>query len=352
VLLPRFTESRGDPFVFVRYDAWFALFIAYDLPVIRPESADIPAYRAQRVLMSALVAIPVALEARLRAGYPTELPPSSTAAWAMLVVDLMAAGIGSAALALLALRHHLHPIVGGLFGLWIGSVYVLHMGMMELLAYALVLCGLLCWERGMLTTSGMTLGLAALAKETALLFTVAFLCVLVLQRAGAGWRFAILSVGPPALWQLVVAQELGITGVQAALLPGNPGQGMLPIASYFSEAISPLTALQLIWVLLPAIVSVCWGLGVLGRSVSDPTGWALFLNGLFVTSLPPASTAAIWWSTRISLAVIVALAWAGVRSERPRLAYVGVAVLLVPTVLFVMTGGDFGPMGGDGIQPR
>jgi hypothetical protein len=349
-LMPRFAVSGRDPIVFVRYDGWFSLYIASRLPDVSPDAADIPAYRAQRILMPALVAVVLAAAGH----HPDQSLPRDSSLlpglWAILAVNLAAMAAGSAALAALAVRHRLHPLFGSLFGLWIGSVYVLLMGMTDVLAGALVLWSLLCWERRALVACGALLGLAALAKETSLLFTVSFLVAARLGPRPGLRRFALLSLGPPVAWQLYLAQTFGLTGFQAALTPGHPGAGMLPLVGYFATPLSLMWALQGIWVLLPALVSLALGLCILRRSPLQPAGWALALNGPFVASLPAASTDYLGWSARIGLSVVVALAWALVRAERPRLTYTLAVFLLVPTALFVLSGGDFGPLSSGGIE--
>ena len=149
---------------------------------------------------------------------------------------------------------------------------------------------------------------------------------------------------------MFLGQGLGITGIQAALLPGNPGAGMVPMLGYFAAPISLMWALQALWVLGPAVASVGVGLRGLGKSIADPASWALLLNGVFVASLPPASTNLPWWSARIGLAVIIALAWVLARAERPRLAYSAALFLLAPSLLFVVLGGDLGALSCGGVD--
>lgn len=348
VLYPRLAAHQFDPLVFVRYDGFFVLFLAHTLPALIPEAADIPAYRAQRVLLSGIVALVLRLSGREPGlAWDEDLP--DTGLWALLAVNLASLALGTLALSLLARRHAIHPVFGVAFGLWVGSLYVLHMGMTELLAYGLVVWSLLFYERGSLASSGAAMALAILAKETAVLFAVALIIPLLLQRRAAVLPFAALSLGPPLAWQLRIASAFGLTGVQAAVLPGYPADNMFPVRA-FLEAPQP-PALQIAWVLLPAVVAVGWGLWQLGDRVADPAGWALVINGLLVASLPPSSVACLCWSTRIALAVVVALAWAVVRRERSRPALLGTAVFLAPTLIYIASGADAGPLYTGGIEP-
>lgn len=350
IVLRPLQANDYNPTSLVRFDAWFALYIAISLPVLDATNEDIPSYRAQRILLPVLVALLSAAASAAVTGLWHTPAPYLLAAWVMLVTNLLAATAGSAALARIAVRHRLHPMWGALFRLWIGSIYVLHMGMTETLAYALVLGALLSWERGAPLPSAALLGLASLAKETTILFAVSLLISLALRRRREIWQFALLSLGPSLGWQVLLSQRLGRSGIEAALLPGNPGADLFPVVGYFAAPMSLLWAIQVIWVLAPAIVSVGFGLRGLGQSITDPVSWTLLLNGAFVMSLPPTSTDLPWWSARIGVAVIVASAWGLARVQRPRWAYSVALFLLVPSLLFVVLGGDLGDLSCGGID--
>jgi len=351
VMYPRLAASHFDPQVYVRYDGWFALFLAHTLPQLDPAAADIPAYRAQRVLLSALVAVVLRLSGQ-QPGLQLDAALPDTGPWAMLAVNSLAQVMGTVALAALARRHSLSPFLGLLFGVWIGSLYVLQMGMTELLAYALVLWSLLFWEREKLWISAVLMAFAILTKETAALFGAALVISLLIQRRRATVSFVAVAFGPAVAWQLRVTSAFGITGVQAAFMAGNPGDQMTPIGAFFLPSDDPFWLVQLGWILIPSIVAVIWGAFGLRRKFDDPAAWALLLNGGFVASLPPASVECLCWSSRIGLAIITVLGWAMIRSGRGRTALAVLTVLLLPSLLFVLTGGDFGPLSAGGIESR
>src|SRR5262249_55615402 len=153
-------------------------------------------------------------------------------------------------------------------------------------------------------------GLAVLAKETTVLYSIAFL----LARTSWSWRermrFGLLALGPGAAWQLILLLTFGSSGLLSALTRGAPAEHLMPLVGLlWAETKAPWAwAVQLVWVLLPALVAVAWGVVLLAHQRVPPVAWALIANGLFVASLPPASTDYLAHSMRIGLAVVVAIA--------------------------------------------
>ncbi|MBK9712534.1 MAG: hypothetical protein IPO81_14645 [Kouleothrix sp.] len=307
-----------DPISFVLIDGSFVHLLARSFPSL-DVPMDVPAYRAQRILLSALAA-----------------PFGPYEAWALIGLNVLSLVAGTYALARLAVRHRMPAILGAFFGLWIGALFVVEMDLTEVLAYGLVLWGILCWEADRRLLAGLLCGLAVLAKETTVLYGIAFLL------AGGSWdwrarlRFGVLALGPGLIWQLVLLLTFGETGITAAGTRGAPAEHMLPIVGLLGATTVADWAwgVQIMWVLVPSLAALLWGGYLLWVERFPPVGWALIANGLFVISLPGASTNYMAHSARIGLAVVVALAWAIVRTRRPLLGLAALGLALAPLALF------------------
>ncbi len=152
----KLVKHHYDPTVFADIDGRFVLNLARTFPSLRAE-LDVAPYRAQRILLSALAA-----------------PWGVHAAWGILAVNIAALAAGTYALALLAQQQNMSPVLGLLFGLWLGSFYALHLDLTEVLTYALILWAIVFWERQQFLGTAALCGVAALAKETAVLYGLAF----------------------------------------------------------------------------------------------------------------------------------------------------------------------------------
>jgi hypothetical protein len=318
VVYTKLAQTGFDPMAFVKIDGWFVYLLAGTFPSL-DVPMDLAPYRAQRILLSALAA-----------------PFGPYMPWALIGLNVLALGLGTYALVRLARRYDMPTLIGAMFGLWIGALFVVEMDLTEVLAYALVLWGILCWEAERPVVAGLLCGLAVLAKETAILYGIAFL----LAPGGWGWRqrirFSALAFGPGLIWQLVLVLTFGNSGIAAAMTRGAPAEHMLPLAGLLRVDMPAkwAWAVQIAWILVPALIAIVWGAYLLWREKAPPVAWALIANGLFVASLPQASTEYFAHSSRIALGVVVALAWASVRTRRPLLGLVVLGLALVPLIFF------------------
>jgi hypothetical protein len=307
-----------DTFSFVEADGTFVYLLALAFPNLHVPM-DLPAYRAQRILLSALAS-----------AFGPYTP------WAIIGINVFALAAGTYALARIARRYQVPTSLGLIFGLWVGALFVIEMNLTEVLAYALVLWGVLFWEEDRPLLTALLCGLAILAKETTLLYGIAFL----LARTTWTWRerlhFGLIALGPGIAWQFVLILTFGDSGLLAARTPGAPAEHLMPLVGLlWANTHAPWAwAVQVGWVLLPALVAIIWGVILLARRQISPVAWALIANGLFIASLPPASTDYLAHSMRIGLAVIVALAWALARTRRPLVVLALVGIGLVPLVFF------------------
>ncbi|MCS7290741.1 MAG: hypothetical protein NZ699_16590 [Roseiflexus sp.] len=310
-----------DPLISAEIDGYFVYQLAQSLPSLNAD-LDLPAYRAQRILLPFLAA-----------------PFGAFIPWAIIGINLCALATGSYALARIALQHRRSPLIGIVFGLWIGSLFALQLNLTEILAYALVLWGIALYEPHRPAPAAILFGLAVLAKETAVLYPTAFI---ISHMQTQPWRkqalFGLLSIGHGALWQLMLIALLGQSGLTAAFQAGAPADRMFPFTGLLTTPMraSDFWIVQMLWVFTPSLGATCWGLIALLYGVErfSPASWALLLNGLFVLALPAPSCEYMVHSARIALAVVVALTWAIVRVQRPTIALAWCGFLLAPLAVF------------------
>lgn len=212
---------------------------------------DVAAYRYQRILLPAAGAL-------LSLGQLALLP------WALLLVNLLALAFGTYLLGALLSE----------FGVsrWFALGYALSLGVFaasrllttEPLAYGLVLAGIFVLHKrdNWLAAAGL-FALAALAKETTLIFVAAYGLHGLLQRnIVRTLMFGLLAGLPFALWQLVLLAQLGAFGVGSGGV-GATGFEIIPFWGFLRillegglEVFLALGTLVGLFAILPTL----WGL--------------------------------------------------------------------------------------------
>lgn len=182
------------------YDGQFAYFIARD-PADSPPCLDVPAYRAQRILLPAV-------------GRVLSLGQAALIPWVFVLVNLAALVISTALLEDVLLAHKVSRWYALTYGLFIGVFMPVRLSTTEALAYGLVIAGMWFGQRERLWQAAIMLALAGLAKETTGLFTAGYLLYFALNRR---WWDALrmgLIVGVPFVaWQFVLYDWLGEFGL-------------------------------------------------------------------------------------------------------------------------------------------
>jgi hypothetical protein len=187
------------------YDGQFYLFMALD-PLNARYYLDAPAYRFQRPLYPAV--------SRLIAGGDPSLVP-----YAMLLVNLLAAGVGTAAVALILAKRGHSPWLALLYGLAPGMTLGVHRDLTEPLAFALLVVGVWWLARDgpqPYIPAGVLFGLAGLTRQPSL----AFPAVYALAQARTDWHrerakwapaasILLLGVLPYVAWVLFIKAWLG-----------------------------------------------------------------------------------------------------------------------------------------------
>lgn len=194
----RFTEhdSSGTE----GYDGQFTYFIARDSWGAAP-LLDIPAYRFQRILLPALAGA-------LSFGHADLLP------WLLLALNLAALIAGVYLLEALLIVRGVSRWYALVYGLFPGVLMAVRLSLNEPWAYGLVLAAIWLRENDRFGLAAVACALAALAKETALVFTIGIvLWELASRRWRAGFLFGLLAVLPYAAWQAVLIARLGAPGL-------------------------------------------------------------------------------------------------------------------------------------------
>ncbi|MEP7284135.1 MAG: hypothetical protein ABI947_00040 [Chloroflexota bacterium] len=191
------------------YDGQFTYAIALD-PANAAQYLDVPAYRYQRILHPLL--------ARLLA-----LGQESLIPYAMLAINLIGLGLGTAAFERLLLAERINRWFALTYGLFGGVFFAVRVNTSEPLAFGLVLLAILAEQRKRGNWQAILLLLAAFAKETTLFFVAGYLIYDVLERRWRDvFRLTLIVVVPFVVWQIVLKVWLGQFGI------GSGGAGATP----------------------------------------------------------------------------------------------------------------------------
>jgi hypothetical protein len=288
-------SAKGDPLAFVLlgtrysagdrqgsegYDGQFAYQIALH-PLEASPYIDVPAYRYQRILYP--------LAARLLAVGQAGLIP-----WTLIVVNVAAIGLGTWATEMLLIELGVSRWYALAYGLYGGQLLALRADLNEPLAQGLTQCAMFAWAKERRWLAVACFGLAALGKETMLIFLGAYMLYCLVHRE---WRWMVclgLGAVPFIAYQFVLRFWLGSFGA------GSGGAGatafsLLPLGGWLAIAQVKLSAFLLISVIvvpmavLPAIIGVVLGARDLFRGNNHPLIMSLLLNAAVITFLP-AST--------------------------------------------------------------
>ncbi|MGH8937662.1 MAG: hypothetical protein ACRDXD_15620, partial [Acidimicrobiia bacterium] len=158
---------------------------------------DPPAYRAQRMLYPLLAA-------------PALLGGEWALAWALIVVNLAAIGLGTWATSRLALRMGASPWWGLAFALNPGVLFEVFIDGSGALAWALGLVGLASLQEGRPRSARLALAAAALARETMLIVAVGAALWEWHRRRPGWWRLVTAPMASVAVWGLYVRWRLAL----------------------------------------------------------------------------------------------------------------------------------------------
>jgi hypothetical protein len=210
--------------------------------------------------------------------------------YAMLAINLLAIGAGTLAVALWLRRRGRSPWFAALYGLWPGMVFSVFRDLSEPLAYGLAALAMLVFDprkpRRVWGACAL-IALALLCRETVLAFAVAGAVALWLQdrRPGRAAAFVVGSVGPMAVWRLIVTHWLHVTTFEST------GGGHVLVPFYAMSFWWPWNNqhwLILLTIDLPLLLAAAGGIVLLHRRRSLPEAVLLLLNAALLIVFVPS----------------------------------------------------------------
>lgn len=315
------------------YDGQFVYFIARD-PATAAQYLDVPAYRFQRILLPLLGRI-------LSLGQESLIP------WALLVANLIALAAGTALVERFLNQANVSRWYALGYGLTLGTVGATRLSLPEPLAYGLALGGVWLALRERWLWSAVLFALAALAKETTLVFPAACALFLLTQRRWQTVAVFGAVVGLPfVVWQLALYAQLGAFGVGSggALATSFEVIPFMGVIRILTEG-GPLVLLIFLLLLGPfVLLPTLWGLwkswqDYRTRQTTFYTG-LLFLNAALMAFVPFSTyrepLGILRFIVGLQIAVILYAA------ERRRLRALLNSTIWIMTLVFVVFS-DFAP---------
>ncbi len=294
------------------YDGQFSYYIALiPDPHIVDVYLDVPAYRYQRILLPGLAWLMV-------------LGQEPLVGWSLLIINFLGYALGLWAVMAYLKDLGKPPAYALGFGLWVGYIGGVGLDLNEPLAYGLAAAAWLALSRRRLAVAAVAFSLAALSKETTLVFwAAAALAIWLRSERPARGRLWILLPGMIWLaWQAYLWQTFGQPGVGSggAMSTAFEWVPFMGLARVGMADIRVLLLYLLIFgpaVLLPTV----WGLWTGVRRVlqGDLTAEAasLILNAAVIVFLPFSTFREPFGLVRLAdglvLAVILFAATFGVR---------------------------------------
>jgi hypothetical protein len=257
---------------------------------------------------------------------------------ALVLVNIGAIALGTLFVAVLLSESGVTPLLALAWAGYAGQVSAFWRDLAEPLAMALVALALLLLRRRRLGMASVVLLLAALTKETALLFAGA---VALSAALNSRWRALGNVIGvvalPYALWQAALRLSLGHTGMS-----GADRQAALPLAGLMAARGATAWIGDCVVVVGPAVLclafvlALLWSAGqfsaqALRDELSSVPTLAVLANLVFVLWLPGRSYADLWASARNADGLVLALlSHPGLASSRLRWVLGGAWVSSAP----------------------
>ncbi|MGH2522353.1 MAG: AZOBR_p60025 family cell surface glycopolymer formation protein [Anaerolineales bacterium] len=319
-------REGGDPLAFARlgdgfqggqpigeqgYDGQFAYYIALDpRPADVASQLDVPAYRYQRILYP-LVARALAL------GQPGAIP------WTLVLVNGLSQVVGTFLVERWLVGYGLSRWYALAYGLWAGLLLAVRLDLNEPLCYALAAGSILTQQRGHAWRSALCLGLAAFAKETALLFLAAQIVWAVLSR---NMRFLLPSAFcllPFALFQFLLYRWFGTFGLTSGGYLATPFEvipfmGLWRIGAVSPAALALFAAIFGPLVVLPAVWGIVTALRRLWVRDFSPAVWALAANAGLIPFIPFSTFREPLGLVRLAAGLVLATLWYGAHARSRR----------------------------------
>jgi len=122
--------------------------------------------------------------------------------WTLIVINISAQTLGTVIIEGILLHLGVNRWFAITYGLWAGLIHAVRLDLHEPLSYALILGALAAYLRGRNVLVALLFSLAVFAKETALVFVLAYLVWAAINR---NWRTLLTILGvvilPQLIWQ-------------------------------------------------------------------------------------------------------------------------------------------------------
>ncbi|MBN2303171.1 MAG: hypothetical protein JXQ72_01760 [Anaerolineae bacterium] len=312
------------------YDGQFAYYIARD-PAGSPNCLDVPAYRAQRILLPAL-------------GRVLSLGQSAAIPWVFVLVNGIALVASTALLENLLAAAGVSRWFALSYGLFVGVFMAVRLSTNEALAYGLVIAGIWSGQRNRWWSTSILLALAALSKETTALFVVGYVLYFVLNRRWwSAIRLGLITSVPFLVWQIVLYDWLGEFGIGSGGAKGTPFEiipfaGVLKIAT--EGSVLAFLVLAVLLVIPAAVLPSLWALRHTIRDLRarrwTPYACLLLANAAVMPFVPFSTYREFWGLLRFMPGlVLMVVLYAAEMKHRRALMY---STLWIVLLLFVISG--------------
>lgn len=210
----------------------------------------------------------------------------------------------------------------------------------EPLAYLLVQAGVLAFLRGRTWPSTVWFMLAALTRETTLLFALAYgLHLLSTRRWRVAFTWGSIVATPFLVWQILLriwlgSWGLGSGGALSTPLEFVPFRGWWRVALVNPAAFITMSLLVVPLALLPAVLSLIATLRALACGCRTPTAWALLTNAVVFPFLPTSNVLDPLGLSRTTAGLVTAVLDFGAQQRAQRA--LNYALLWIITIVFLL----------------
>jgi hypothetical protein len=308
------------------YDGQFAYQIARD-PLNGWTKTDVPAYRYQRIVYP--------LAARGLALGRVELIP-----WLLIAINVIALAAGAWCTEEILAHYGASRWYALAFSLNAGMLMGVRLDLTEPLAYGLAQAGVLLLLKNRSRTAAAALALAALTKETTLMFAAGAMLAYAARREGrrALW-LGVVVVTPFAIWQLILRGWFGQFGVGSGGALATPFEvvplrGLWSIAALDGRVFALFAAIALPLAVIPALIGLWRTLADARRRRFDLPMALLFINAAVLLFTPQSTFREPLALARFVVGLIAStLIYAAARRSRRGLNYALLWVLTLGLAL-------------------
>lgn len=276
----RYAAPRRD------YDGQYYYLIALD-PVHARDYIDEPVTRYERIAYPLLARF-------LALGRPALIP------YTMVLINWIFLALGTWFVSLWLIHRRLSPWYATIYGFYAGLFIGLSRDLTDPMAYGLVALAVLLFDRGDgkgRALSALTFAIAALARETTLIFAAVYGLSLVSPyvgvtssaraRLGRALAFLAVAAGPFLIYAGILTATSGVNqNTQAALPQIIPFAGLL---SYWPW--NAARTVEAITVVIPALICLAMAVAALWRRLVTPAVLVLILNVLLFVVFASAASA-------------------------------------------------------------